>query len=304
MQSQNELREQITNQLIEAIKAGTIPWRRPWSSDPNAPGLHTSLSTGSPYRGINQMILTAATARRNFKSKWWATFNQIKHNGASVTRGEKGTHIVLFKKIERKRTDEVGDGVKDSFFVMREFCVFNAEQTSGLEKFRVGFTKPQNDAAERYDNADAVIDAVGADIRYGGNEAFYNPPGDFIQLPHRHQFESPEAFYETAFHEHVHLSEHPSRLNWNRADEGYAMGELIAEIGSCQIMAELGLPTTNNLNNHAAYLQHYLKGMADDARFIFRAAAQASKAVDFLLSFSRPTATTSEPVEVEELVLV
>ena len=230
--------------------------------------------------------------------------SQIKHNGASVTRGEKGTHVVLFKKIERKRTDEAGNGVKDIFFVMREFCVFNAEQTSGLEKFRVGFTKPQDDAAGRYDNADAVIDAIGADIRYGGNEAFYNPPGDFIQLPHRHQFESPESFYETAFHEHVHLSEHPSRLNWNRADEGYSMGEMIAEIGSFQMMAELGLPTTTNLNNHAAYLQHWLKGMADDARFIFRAAAQASKAVDFLLSFSRPTATTPEPVEVEELMLV
>jgi antirestriction protein ArdC len=35
--------------------------------------------------------------------------------------------------------------------------------------------------------------------------------------------------------------------------------------------------------------------MSDDPKFIFRAAAQATKAVDFLLSFSR----TAEPVEVE-----
>ena len=302
MQSQTDLRQTITNTIIDALKNGGLPpWRKPWSNDPNAPGLHTSMSTGNSYRGINQLLLQVAAMKGDFKSKWWGTFNQIKQNGASVSRGQKGTHVVLFKKIERKRTDEAGDDVKDGFFVMREFTVFNAEQTSGLEKFRVGFTKPQNDDAERYDNADAVIDAIGADIRHGGNEAFYNPPGDFIQLPHRHQFESPEAYYETAFHEHVHLSEHPSRLNWNRAEEGYAMGELIAELGSCQLMAELGLPTTTNLSNHASYLKHWLKGMADDSKFIFKAASQASKAVDFILSFSRTPAELTEAID--ELVM-
>ena len=302
MQSQNDLRQSITNTIIEALKNGGLPpWKRPWCNDPNAPGLHTSMSTGNPYRGINQLLTQVSAMRQGFKSKWWGTFNQIKQNRASVNRGEKGTHVVLFKKIERKRTDEAGDDVKDGFFVMREFTVFNAEQTSGLEKFRVGFTKPQNDDAERYDNADAVIDAIGADIRHGGNEAYYNPPGDFIQLPHRHQFESPEAYYETAFHEHVHFSEHPSRLNWNRADEGYGMGELIAELGSCQLMAELGLPTTTNLSNHASYLKHWLDGMAGDSRFIFKAASQASKAVDYLLSFSRSTADLTEAID--ELVM-
>ena len=302
MQTQNEIREQITNQLISAINAGTIPWRRPWSSDSNAPGLHTSMSTGSPYRGINQLILMASTARNNFRSKWWGSFNSIKQKGASVSRGQKGTQIVLFKKIERERTDEAGDDVKDSFFVMKTFTVFNAEQTTGLEQFRVGFNKPQNNTVERYENADAVIDATGADIRYGGNEAFYNPPNDFIQLPHRHQFETPELAYETTFHELGHWTEHVSRLNWNRSDEGYAMGELIAEIAACMMMAELGLPVTTTL--HASYLKHWLDGLAGDSKFIFQAASQASKAVDFLLSFSRTTATTSEPVEAEELVLV
>lgn len=299
MQTQNEIREQITNKLIDAIKAGTIPWRRPWSSDSNAPGLHTSMSTGSPYRGINQLILMASTARQNFKSKWWGTFNQVKQNGASVSRGQKGTQIVLFKKIERERTDEAGDDVKDSFFVMKTFTVFNAEQTTGLERFRVGFAKQQNNPVERYENADAVIDATGADIRYGGNEAFYNPPGDYIQLPHRHQFEKPELAYETTFHELGHWTEHPSRLNWDRKNEGYAMGELIAEISACMMMAELGLPVTTTL--HASYLKHWLDGMAGDSKFIFRAASQASKAVDYLLSFSRTRAELTEAID--ELIM-
>ncbi len=260
------------------------------------------MSTGSPYRGINQLILMASTARQNFKSKWWGTFNQIKQNRSSVSKGQKGTQIVLYKKIERERTDEAGDDVKDNFFVMKTFTVFNAEQTTGLEQFRVGFAKQQNNSAERYEIADSVIEATGADIRYGGNEAFYNPPCDYIQLPHRHQFESPEAAYETAFHELMHWSEHASRLNWDRTNEGYAMGELIAEIGSCLMMAELGLPTTKNLTNHASYLKHWLDGMAGDTKFIFRAASQASKAVDYLLSFSRKPADISEVSD--ELVMV
>ncbi len=138
---------------------------------------------------------------------------------------------MLFKKIERERTDEAGDDVKNSFFVMKTFTVFNAEQTNGLEQFRVGFSMPQDNAAERYENADAVIDATGADIRYGGNEAFYNVPSDFIQLPHRQQFESPELAYETTFHELGHWTEHVSRLNWNRAD-GRMQRQVLASMAS------------------------------------------------------------------------
>jgi antirestriction protein ArdC len=305
MQSQNDLRQTITNTIIEALKSGGLPpWRQPWSNDPNAPGLHTSLSTGNAYKGINQILLQVAAMRGGFKSKWWATFNQIKQHGASVAKGQKGTQIVLFKRIEKDRIDEAGDEVTDNFYVMRTFVLFNIEQTTGLDKFRVGFTKPLNDAAERYENAEAVIAATEARIEYGGNRAFYSPTKDYIQLPHRHQFESPEAAYETAFHELGHWSEHSSRLNWDRANEGYSMGELIAELSSSLMMGELNLPTTTNLENHAAYLKSWLDGMSGDSKFIFKAAAQANKVVDFLMSFSRTTATTSEPVEIEEPVLV
>ncbi len=80
------------------------------------------------------------------------------------------------------------------------------------------------------------------------------------------------------------------------------MGELIAEMSACLMMAELGLPTTTNLENHAAYLKHWLDGMAGDSKFIFKAAAQASKAVDFLLSFSRTPADITEAIEEPVLV--
>ena len=74
------------------------------------------------------------------------------------------------------------------------------------------------------------------------------------------------------------------------------MGELIAELGSVLLMAELGLPVTDNLNNHAAYLKHWLKGMEGDPKFIFKASSQANKAVDWLLACSKQGEPAGEPV--------
>jgi antirestriction protein ArdC len=304
MQSQSELRQTITSTIIDAIKNGGLPpWRKPWSDDPNAPGLHTSMSTGFPYRGINQLLLQIAAIRHGFKSKWWGTFNQVAFNQASVKQGQKATKVVLWKPIERKRANENGEEIEDKFLVMREFCVFNAEQTTGLEKFQVGFAKPRIDTGERYEKAERAIEAIGADIRYGGNKAFYSLAGDFIQLPFRHQFDSPQDFIETTAHELCHWCEKRIGFDRSQAENSYAFGELVAEIGCCLMMGELGLPTTSNLENHVAYLKNWLKGMADDSRYIFRAASLASKAVDFLLTFSRSTDAAPEQVR-EPLIVV
>jgi antirestriction protein ArdC len=285
--SPTEIRQQITNQIIDALTNRNLPpWRRPWSDDPNA-GVHTSLSTGNSYKGINQLLLQIAASHHGFQSRWWGTFNQVKNSGAHVLKAEKGTHVVLFKPIKRTRIDEKGDETDDSFLVMRTFTVFNAEQTSGLDQYRVGFAQPKQDTTDRYEHADAVIEATGADIRYGGNEAFYRSGEDFIQVPFSHQFESAEAFYETMFHELCHWTEQRVGFDRSKPENSYALGELVAEIGSCFMMAELGLPTTTNMTNHAAYLESWLKGMNGDPKFIFRASAQASKAVEFVMSFSR-----------------
>jgi antirestriction protein ArdC len=298
MLSPTEIRQRITAQIIDALTNGNLaPWRRPWANDPNAPGLHTSLSTGNPYRGINQLLLQLSASRRNFQSKWWATFNQVKASGAHVLKGEEGTHVILFKPIERTRIDESGKEKDDSFCVLRTFVVFNAEQTSGLQQYRIGFAQPMQDAGERHRYADAVIESTGADIRHGGNKAFYSVDGDYIQVPLRHQFESPEAFYETAFHELCHWTEKRIGFDRSHAENTYALGELIAEIGACFLMGELGLPTTGDLKNHASYLKSWLSAMSNDPKFIFRAAAQATKAVEFLTSSRRDAVESVGPID-------
>ncbi|QDV56244.1 ArdC family protein [Rosistilla oblonga] len=298
MATTTEIRQQITNDIIAALSSDQLPpWRKPWSNDPNAPGLHTSLSTGNCYRGINQMILQLSAWKRKFTSKWWGTFKQIQANGGCVNRGQKATKIILWKPIDRKRTSEQGESIDDKFFVMREFAVFNASQTSGMEQFQIGYSQSESINERHYGDADEVIEAVGADIRYGGNQAFYSPSGDYIQMPFRRQFVKPEAYYETCFHELCHYSESRTGLDRAKPENSYDFLELVAEIGACFLMGELQMPTMENLENHAAYLKSWLKGMNDDPKFIFRAAAQSSKATDYILSFSRKDETIAETIE-------
>lgn len=297
MPSQNEIRETITNTIIEALAKGTAPWRRPWSSDPCA-GSPKNAVSGKSYSGVNPLLLQIAADRHGFTSRYWATYRQwselgcqVKGRPSHVPSGSWGQHIIFCKPCKKRTSDEQGDETGQTFFMLRTYVVFNADQVEGarIDRFRVGsspIAMPQLD--ERYKRAEDVVEATGADIRFGGDQAYYRPSKDFIQMPNREQFSNGE-FFETLFHELCHWTEHPTRLNWDRSKAGntYALGELIAELGSCFIAGELGLPIEQSLGNHASYLQHWIDQMKGDSRFIFRASSLASKAADFVLAFSR-----------------
>lgn len=153
-----------------------------------------------------------------------------------------------------------------------------------------------------YKPAEELMLATGADIRYGGNRAFYRRrPGDFIQLPEKGSFDQLGAFYETAFHELVHWSEDDKRLGRHKVDgDKYAYGELVAEIGACFLAQQLGVPFAKALlPNTTRYLKHWLTKMGDDPKFIFKASGEASKRADYLLAF---VGQDEKDEESEELV--
>ena len=300
MPSQTEIRRQITATIIKSLESDNLPpWRRGWRTSPNT-GFPRNIVSRKTYRGINPWLCQISSQIHGFQSKWWGTFNQWKKLGGSVQKrpanvksGEWGTKIVFWSPVTKAKQDENGTEVEDRFFVLKCYSVFCIDQVTGshLDHLRFDHTEETGNVIERYENAEDVINATEADIRFGGSRAFYKPEGDFIQLPERNSFESPEAYYETAFHELGHWSE--TRLNWDRSkpENTYALGELIAELSSCFMMGELGFATTAYLTNHSAYLKSWLRAMKDDVSFVFRASSQASKTTDFLLSFS------AQPVE-------
>ena len=117
-------------------------WRRPWRSHPNA-GRPTSVSTGKPYRGINVALLQWAANRFNWSSKFWATYRQWESLGGQVMprpddveRGEWGATAVLYKPITKTRVVD-GEEVDESFFLLKTFKLFNAQQVLGVEQFQV-----------------------------------------------------------------------------------------------------------------------------------------------------------------------
>jgi len=188
--------------------------------------------------------------------------------------------------------DQTGEEEEDErFFVLNTFTVFCADQVEGAEAFQVREDEGQTDAQPDFAPAEELILSAKADIRYGGDRAYYARPkpegtfphhtgGDYICLPPRASFDPPAAFYETLTHELVHWTEPRTGFHGT-----YALGELVAEIASCYVAAELGIPQGEGLGNHASYLRNWLDAMRGDRNYVFKAAKQASRATDFLLGF-------------------
>lgn len=290
MTSQMGLRTNITEQIVEALRKGTPPWRRPWCVDRRNMGHPANTVSAKSYRGINVLLL----ALTGYESKWWATYLQWQALGGQVRRGQRGTQIVYWRQIKRKRANEHGDESVETFPFLKTWTVFNVAQVEGqlVDKYRAGTTVAESPTFIDYGPAESVISATGADIRFGGSKAVYYPQQDYIELPPKHSFPEGHEYYATAFHELCHWTGHEKRLarinkNARFGDQVYAFEELCAEIGGCFLCTELGVPQSNDLSNEHAYLQRWLRVLEDDPKAIFRASTQASEAADFVLSFSR-----------------
>lgn len=290
MPTQSDIQKQITARILEGLKSGTIPWRKPWRADKNS-GAPANAISRRPYSGINLILLDLVAMSRGYSSRHWGTFQrwaslnaQVQKRPADVKPGLWGTQIVFYKQVKKKQLNDQGEEKVESFPILRTYTVFNIDQVEGesVDHLRASQVAGTSQFDADYRPAKETIDATGADIRYGGNRAFYLPSEDYVQMPHLKQFNSFNEFFCTAFHELTHWSE--SRLGWKG---NYAMGELIAEISSCYTAAQLGIPVGDDLHNHTAYLASWLKALEDDPKAIFKAAGQASKATQFILGFSR-----------------
>lgn len=288
MKTQTEIRAELTQKIVEALRQGVVPWRKPWRSIPDPVRLPTNFVTKKPYQGFNILALQLAAQGHGYPASLWASYNQFRSVGAQVRKGEKATQIILFKPVTRVETGKDGEADKPKTFpLLKTWSVFNISQVQGeiAEPYQIT-TAP---TGTRFDGVnrtefDRAVASTGADIRFGGSKAvYYRPPQDYIQVPHEEQFHDFPAYAETVLHEVVHWSEW--RTGWSGS---YAEGELRAEIGASFLATALGIPNSDDLTNHTAYIQSWLQALENDPKFIFRASAAASKAADFILSFSRP----------------
>jgi hypothetical protein len=115
--------ELITQQILQQLEAGTVPWRPSWRG--GEAGMPRNLVSGRPYRGINVWLLALA----GYGSPYWLTFRQAQERGGQVRKGEKGQRVVLWRWRDRKTED----GETERIPHLRYYTVFNAEQVDGLE---------------------------------------------------------------------------------------------------------------------------------------------------------------------------
>lgn len=284
------LYDDITNKIIAELEEGRVPWVQPWgTAAAKAPlAMPKNAATGRGYSGINVLILWGAVIQHGFPGQSWLTFRQALSLGGNVMRGERGTTVVYADRFtpedEKRRARETGEEAHAIPFLKR-FTVFNAAQCEGLPDDITAVVPPPPPGLIE-PKVEALIKATGIDFRIGGNRAYYVPALDYVQVPPPKAYFEPINWHRTALHEIGHASGAAHRLNRNLSgsfgSKLYSVEEITAELISAFCCATLGIVPTVR---HADYIGSWLECLREDNRAIVRAASQASKAADWILSF-------------------
>ena len=282
------LYDDITNKIVAELEAGRLPWVQPWgSAGVSAPlGIPKNATTGRSYSGINVLILWGAVVQHGYAAQSWLTFRQALGLGGNVRKGERGTTVVYADRFvpddERQRAHHEGEAPRAIPFLKR-FTVFNVEQCEGLPE-DVAANPPPVPTHLILPQVEELIRATGADLRIGGDKAYYDVAGDFIRVPPPQAFFEPINWHRTALHETLHLVGRRLGRGLSGAfgTKKYAYEEIVCELSTSFVCAALGIVPTVR---HADYLGSWLDVLREDNRTIVRAASAASKAADYLLAF-------------------
>lgn len=308
----SKARQALVDRVLSRLDAGAMPW------DNGMQGVNAmpfNAVSGSRYRGMNALNLML-TFKQDPR---WLTFNQAKDNGYTVKKGAKGVPIELYKTIDKRTGKDANmpailEEIKDMTFTERQefkrknlqsfargYYVFNASDIHGIEPYRAPELTPA-DVSARNERIERVIEDSQCPIRYDGNgRNYYSPSSDEIHLTERAAFKSDEFFYNTALHEMAHSTGHNSRLNRKGGTFGsqaYAREELVAEMASVLIAAELGLNHSDRvMENSAEYVRSWAKDIRENPQTLIDAAFDASKATDYICDRERQRERTAQPQE-------
>jgi antirestriction protein ArdC len=289
-----DIYQKITDQILRELERGVRPWLKPWSAGHGEGRITRPLrGNGVPYQGINVLMLWSEAITKGYASPIWMTFKQALDLKAIVRNGEHGSLVVFANRIIRTEPDsETGESAERAIPFMKGYTVFNVEQIDGLPEHYYGKPAPRSETVRRIERAESFFAATGAKVVYGGSRACYVPSTDNVHMPCIDFFRDSESYYATLAHEVTHWTRHPSRLDRDFGrkrfgDEGYAQEELVAELGSAFLSADLEL-TPELREDHAAYLASWIKVLKDDKRAIFTAASHAQRAADFLHGLQKP----------------
>jgi antirestriction protein ArdC len=320
-----DYRKDLTDEIIRLIEDGTAPWQIPWSKEKALLFQHPyNAVSGRRYSGINVFSLMFKSQRLAAENPdpRWCTFLQAKEQGWKIKSGSKGTIVECWKPIEllkdkgkdkseiETKNESESENTKDQKNSLLErytvfyYTVFHASQVEGIPAYT-----PINREWTPIEDGETILRNSGAVILHDSGKAFYRPSTDEIHMPPKSTFPSAENYYQTVLHELSHWTGHKSRLDreifstkFTFGDPSYAKEELRAEMASLYIAMETGLPF--NPHNSASYQESWLSALNKDKNEIFRAARDADRIADYVLSFARnQELIKDETPEVQEKML-
>lgn len=301
--STRDVAQEVTDKVIKSLEGGKIPWQQPWTA---AKGMLPTSAHGRPYRGINLLLLGMEQQEKGYDNPIWITYDQAKKLGGSVRKGEKSTLVTFRKSIRVPDKNAVPEPGKDPKLktvpVLRHYNLFNLTQTDGVQlppRLQKITDRPKSEPVEVLPAVQNIMNGYKggppvSHVNMAIGAPNYSPSKDTITLPHPHQFESPEAYAATAFHELVHSTGHSSRLDRFAAtgepqhfgSERYAHEELVAELGNSMLLGHAGIANAREDTQTAGYIQNWLQALKNDKNFVIRAAGTAQKATDHILGIN------------------
>lgn len=283
-----ELTDKIIKSMEEFKNSG---WTKPWFTAQSMP---FNPVTGTRYAGVNVLSLMSS----DFEDPRFVTYKNVQELAQDnpeakihVKKGAKGHPV--FKAVQVTRKDQDGndikksDGEPESFFVMAYAgTVFNMSQVNGVEpwiKRDQGFEPVK--AIQELSEALKAKDNLKIQHSEEGR-AYYSPMAHKVHMPNAELFKSEQGYYSTLLHELGHSTSKTlgRKITGDKSTDAYAKEELVAELTSYFMSAELGFEyDAKQHEQHAAYINSWISALKNDKNLIFKASSQASRATTFQL---------------------
>ena len=298
MDAKNDVRQELTNRVLAYLDAGTVPWRKAWTSASSRP---INAKTQKAYSGINSLILGMAM----FENATYASDNrfitavQANELGMHIRKGEHAAaRVIRMVEVDRRKAEKETEGEvvaqeDGKYLVMKTYPVFHASQLN-KELPPVVSTKANVAPVAAVGTMVNAMKATGLKIAEGPFEPVFIPKLDLIRMPPMSSFKGVDAadteanYYGTLLNELAHSVGAPKRLGRFGLSQltlrERAMEELVAEWSSAMMCSGIsGIKLgEDHVQQHSAYLASWMQALKDDKSAIFKAAAAAQRTCDYI----------------------
>lgn len=281
----NQVYEIITNQIIEKLEKGTVPWKKPWATGSEWP---KNLVSKKEYRGINTFLLGS----QGYTNPYWLSFKQCNQLKGKIKKGEKASMCIFWKKSQYTIENEDGDKEIKDGLILRYYNVWNVDQTEGIDESKIPQLNIETREFTPIEECEHIVSNMPnpPSISNGVAQAYYQPSTDSVNMPAKSLFVGDQEYYSTLFHELTHSTGHEKRLGRHKtcphhiSRVEYSKEELVAEMGAAFLCGYVGIETT--MDNSASYIAGWLKALQNDKQLVISASAKAQKSTDHILGRS------------------